>query len=370
MRDGITDVGMDTHKKSISVAMFLPEEEKATEWHVANETKAIRRMVKKVMRQASGKARFCYEAGPCGYALQRQIRELGGECIVIAPSLTPLKPGDRIKTDRRDAWKLGELMRAGLLTEVHPPTPEEEGVRDLCRCREAAKKDLLRSRHRLSKMLLRRGITWRGGKSSWGVGHRRWLRSISFDQEGERAAFEDYLLAIEQLEERVRTLDARLEAVAQEDPYREPVGWLRCYRGIDTVTAMTVVSELHDFRRFRSPRELMSYLGLVPSEDSSGEGKRRGSITKAGNSHVRRVLIEAAWHYRHPPRVGVALRKRREGQPERVIALADKAAQRLYRRSCRLSARGKPVCKVVTAVARELVGFIWGTLYPKAEEVA
>ena len=142
------------------------------------------------------------------------------------------------------------------------------------------------------------------------------------------------------------------------------------YRGIDTVTAMTVVSELHDFRRFRSPRELMSYLGLVPSEDSSGEGKRRGSITKAGNSHVRRVLIETAWHYRHPPRVGVALRKRREGQPERVIALADKAAQRLYRRSCRLSARGKPVCKVVTAVARELVGFIWGTLYPKAEEVA
>ncbi|MFQ5622082.1 MAG: IS110 family transposase [Paracoccaceae bacterium] len=363
MGKGITFVGVDTAKNSHDVAMLLPGSEKAVEWKVNNEAREIKRMVKKVKRQAPGDVRFCYEAGPCGYDLQRQIRKLGMKCVVIAPSLTPVKPGERIKTNRRDARKLAELDRAGLLTEVHPPTEEEESVRDLCRCRAAARKDLHRCRHRLGKMLLRRGIIWTG-RSNWGAGHRKWLRSLSFEREAERIVFEDYLLAVEQLEERIRGLDQALEAFAEKEPYREPVGWLRCFRGIDTITAMTVVAELHDFRRFRSARELMCYLGLVPSENSTGDDPSRGGITKAGNSHVRRVLVEASWHYRHAPRIGVAKRKRREGQPKEVLAIADKAAQRLNRRFRRLAARGKHSNKIATAVSRELVGFIWSVLHP------
>jgi transposase len=285
---------------------------------------------------------------------------------VIAPSLIPIKPGEHIKTDRRDARKLAELLRAGLLTEVHLPTPEEEAIRDLCRAREDAKEDLLRSRHRLTKMLLRRGILWPHGRKAWTQSHREWLRSLVFERESDRAVINDYLLALEQVEERVRTLEARLESVSQAEAYREPVAWLRCFRGIDTVTAMTIVAELHDFRRFTSPRGLMSYLGLVPKEHSSGESRHRGSITKAGDNHVRRVLIETAWHYRHPHAIGAGLRKRREGQPARVIAIADKAAQPLYRRLFRLGARGKPGCRIVVAVARELTGFLWSILYPRA----
>ena len=365
-KEGITYVGLDAHKKSIQVAMLLPGREKPVEWGVANEPSAVRRMVKQVLREGGEGAEFCYEAGPCGYALQRQIRQLGAACQVIAPGLIPVKPGDRIKTDTRDARKLAELFRAGLLTEVHPPTLEAEAVRDLCRCREDAKADLLRCRHRLGKMLLRRGMLWEGGKKAWTMSHMQWLRGIAFERASDKAVFGDYLLAIEQLGARLKALDAKLEEVACTDPYREPVGWLRCFRGIDTVTAMAIVSELHDFRRFQSPRDLMAYLGLVPSEHSSGEKRHQGSITKAGNSHVRRVLVEAAWHYRHPVRIGAALQKRRQGQPGRAIAVADRAAQRLHQRFWKLSMRGKPAGKVILAVARELAGFIWAALTPPA----
>lgn len=362
MKENTTYVGLDAHKDSIQVAMLLPAQKAPVEWGSANEPGAVRRMVRKVLRDSGGAAEFCYEAGPCGYALQRQIRDLGAACGVVAPGLIPVKPGERIKTDSRDARKLAELLRAGLLTEVHPPTPQEEAIRDLCRCREDVRQDLLRCRHRLGKMLLRRGILWQDGKRAWSQAHRRWLRSLVFEAGPDRAVFEDYLLAVEQMEARLETLEAKLEECSQKEPYREPVGRLRCFRGIDTVTAMTLVAELHGFQRFESARGLMAYLGLVPSEHSSGQKSHRGAITKAGNGHVRRVLIEAAWHYRHGAAVGKVLQQRRQGQPPRIIALADRAALRLHRRFWKLSMRGKPFSKVVTAVARELSGFVWEAL--------
>jgi transposase len=319
-------------------------------------------------KHASGELACCYEAGPCGYTLQRQLAKLGIGCQVVAPSLIPVRPGERIKTDRRDARKLAELLRADLLTEVHPPTESEESVRDLCRCREAVGRDLTRARHRLGKFLLRRGCTYTQGKRAWGTRHRRWLQTLSFEHPAEQYTFDTYLLAVEQLEERRRLLDEKLAEMANMDPYREPVGWLRCFRGIDTVTALSIVAELHDFRRFRSPRALMAYLGLVPSERSSGDGRRQGSITRTGNGHLRRLLVEAAWHYRHRPEIGVTLRQRRKDQPGRVIAIADRAQQRLWKRRMRMSARGKPHNKIVVAQARELVGYIWAALQPLAEQ--
>lgn len=328
--------------------------------------------MRRLEQRGQGEIECVYEAGPCGYTLQRQLRAAGIGCQVVAPSLIPVKPGERIKTDRRDARKLAEHLRAGLLTEVHPPSEADEAARDLCRCREDAKEDLMRVRHRLSKMLLRRGRVYRAGQN-WTKRHREWLRGQRFEHAADQAVFEDYLLAIEQLEERVVRLDERLREVASTDPYRDRVGWLRCFRGIDTVAALTIVAELHDFARFRSPRHLMAYLGLVPSEHSSGQSTHRGAITKSGNRHVRRMLVQVAWHYRHRPAVGAVLRKRRHGQPAAILALADGAQQRLHRRYHRLLlARRKPHQKVVIAVARELVGFLWAALYlyPNSQQVA
>lgn len=371
MNEGITYVGMDVHKKDISVAMLLPNKNFPVQWKVANETKAVRRMVKKILREAPGEVRSCYEAGPCGYILKRSIESIGPiVCEVIAPSLIPRKPGERIKTDKRDAKKLAELLRANLLTEVQPPTPEEESLRDLCRCREDAKEDQMRSRHRLGKLLLRRGITYNKGKA-WTHAHRKWLKSINWDHEADQAVFDDYLRSIENLEERLAGLRAKLEELSKKQPWAERVGALRCFPGIDTITAITIVAELHDFSRFRSPRALMSYLGLVPSENSTGDNERRGRITKTGNTHVRRVLVESAHHYRHKPSVGVKLRKRREGQPTEIITIAERAHLRLYRRYWHLlMAKNKLRNKVVVAVARELVGFIWAALYPRSVEGA
>ena len=361
MEKGITYVGLDAHKVAINVAMLLPGESRPVEWQTSNDAAAVRRLVRKVQRAAGGEVRFCYEAGPCGYALQRWIRAMDVVCVVVAPSLIPRKPGERVKTDRRDARKLAELFRAGLLTEVHPPTEEDEAARDLCRAREDAHADLVRTRHRLSKLLLRRGWTWMGGKKMWGQGHRLWLRSLRFEHKEDQWVLEDYLLAVEQLEERLRALDAQIEQVSQDVRYASVVSALRCFRGIDTLTAMTLVAELHDFMRFDSARGLMAYLGLVPSEHSSGGKEHRGEITKAGNRHVRRLLIEAAWHYRHRPSV-LSLRKRRRGQSPRIIAIADKAMHRLHRRFNRMLERGKPRPKVAVAIARELTGFVWAAM--------
>jgi transposase len=364
---GITWVGLDAHKAAINVAMFLPGSTKPVEWQLTNDAASVRRMVRKIERRAPGEVRFCYEAGPCGYSLQRQIIDAGKNvsCMVVAPALIPRKPGERIKTDRRDARKLGELFRAGLLTEVHPPTQENEAARDLCRAREDAREDLMRSRHRLGKLLLRRSINFDEGKKAWSQRHRIWLRGLRFELPADRKVFEDYLLAIEQLEERLRGLDSVIEQLSHQPEYEQAVGALRCFRGVDTTTAMIFVTELYGFARFTSARGLMAFLGLVPSEHSSSDSRRQGGITKAGNGHVRRVVIEAAWHYRHPPRVA-SLKKRREGQPPRVIAIADKAMQRLNRRFARMAARGIPSNKITVAVARELAGFLWAALQPAA----
>ncbi|HEX4952382.1 MAG TPA: IS110 family transposase [Thermoanaerobaculia bacterium] len=360
--DSTTYVGLDVHKASIAVAVFRPGSSQAEVWEMAHEEAGVRRLARKLLRAAPGRVECAYEAGCCGYALQRRLIQEGVACRVVAPSLVPVKPGARIKTDRRDAVKLAESLRADTLTEVHPPTPAEEALRDLVRCRETAREDLLRCRHRLSKMLLRRGLA-APGRSRWTQAHHRWLRTMVFEHLAEQRAFESYLLAMDQAEARLKQLDHQLEEVAQQAPHAERVAWLRCFRGIATLTAIGVLAELHGFERFGSPRKLMSYLGLVPGEHSSGEKHRRGGITKAGNRHVRRLLIEAAWHARLRPVISEALKKRREGQPAAVIALADRAQQRLSARYYRLViGRGKPPTTVAVAVARELAGFLWAVL--------
>jgi transposase len=355
-----TYVGVDAHKKDLFIAMLVGDRTAPVTWQVANEPQAVRRLVRKLEREAPGPVRVCYEAGPCGYALQRHMTTPRVACQVIAPALIPRKPGERIKTNQRDARKLVELLRAGLLTEVRPPTPEAEAGRDLCRARDDAREDLQRARHRLGKLLLRRGLHYSG--RNWTRAHRQWVDSLQWTQSAERVVVDDYRLAIDHLQARLIALDARLTAIAETTPYREPVGWLRCFRGIDTLTAILILAELHDFRRFHSPRALMAYLGLVPGEDSTGEKHRRGRITRTGNALVRRLLVETAWHYQHRPGTGVALARRREGQPSRVIAIADKAQQRLCRRFRRLAEQHKPAPKIAVAIARELAGFLWAAL--------
>jgi transposase len=362
MREITTVVGIDAHKKDLVVARLVGMGRAVETWQLAHEPQAVRRLLRKLEREAPGPVHVFYEAGPCGYALQRQLTSDRVTCDVIAPALVPRKPGERIKTDRRDARKLAELGRAGLLTVVHPPTEAEEAVRDLARAREDAREDLMRCRHRLTKLLLRRGRHYAG--RHWTHAHRRWLDGLTWAHAAERAVFEDYRLAIEQTAARLQTLETALTALAGTAPYQEPVGWLRCFRGIDTLTAMLILAELHDVRRFPSPRALMAYLGLVPGEASSGERHRRGRITKAGNTLVRRLLTEMSWHYRHRAAVGPTLAARRRGQPCRVIAIADKAQQRLCARFRRLLAEHKPAGKVAVAVARELAGFLWAALQP------
>jgi transposase len=361
MRKRTTYVGIDSAKKHNDVAMLLPDKQEPLAFRATNDKRGTNRLIRRLKKEAPGEVVACYEAGPCGYELQRKLEAAGIRCLVVAPSLVPVKPGDRIKTNRRDAKKLARYLRSGELTEVHPPTEEEEAVRDLCRCREAARDDQTRARHRMSKLLLRKGVHYPG--RAWTKKHGVWLRGLKFEEAALQVVFEDYLRQLEHLEERLKGLEAQLDQVSKTEPYMEPVAWLRCFRGIDTVTAMTIVAELHDFRRFVSPTDLMSYLGLVPSEDSTGDRQKRGAITKAGNKHVRRVLVEASWTYTRRPSVGVGLRMRRKDQPGWVIAIADRAQDRLYRRYWKLVTHGKEHNKAVIAVARELIGFVWAALY-------
>jgi transposase len=365
MTDVTTYVGIDAHKKDLFVAMLVSTAKAPVTWQVANEAQAVRRLVRKLERESPGPVHVFYEAGPCGYALQRQMATTRVRCDVVAPALIPRKPGERVKTNRRDARKLVELGRAGLLTTVQPPSPEDEAVRDLARARDDAREDLQRCRHRLGKLLLRRGLHYAG--KHWTRAHRQWVEGLDWPHAAERTVVDDYLLAIDHTESRLQALDRRLAEIAETDPYREAVGWLRCFRGIDTLTAMLILAELHDFRRFASAPALMAYLGLVPGEDSSGEKHRRGRITRTGNALVRRLLVEVAWHYRYRSGVGKALVRRRRGQPTRVIAIADKAQQRLCRRFAKLAAEHKPTPKIVVAIARELVGFVWAALQPSAD---
>ena len=362
MKQITTYVGIDAHKKDLFVAMLVGPAKTPVTWQVANEPQAVRRLVRKLEREAPGPVQVFYEAGPCGYALQRQMTTARVRCAVVAPALIPRKPGERVKTNRRDARKLAELGRAGLLTAVQPPTLADEAVRDLARARDDAREDLQRCRHRLGKLLLRRGLHYAG--RNWTRAHREWMASVTWTHAAERAVVDDYLLAIDHTAARLLALDARLAEIAGTEPYREPVGWLRCFRGIDTLTAMLILAELHDFRRFASAPALMAYLGLVPGEDSSGDKHRRGRITRTGNALVRRLLVETAWHYQHRPSVGVALMRRRQGQPGRVLAIADQAQQRLCRRFRKMAAEHKPAPKIAVAIARELAGFLWAALQP------
>lgn len=363
--DSTTYVGLDAHQRHLQVAMLRPGESEPERWQVENEPQALRRLAKKLHERAPGALQVCYEAGPGGFALMRTLEGQGVRCLVIAPALIPQRAGDRVKTDRRDADKLARLLRAELLTAVHPPTPEQEAVRDLCRAREDLQADRKRSQHRLSKMLLRYGLAYTAGRA-WTLTYRRWLSTLRFEYPAAQATFDDYLHAVDLADERLRALDAEIAAVADREPYREAVGILRCFHGVETYTALALLAELGDITRFPSARALMAFLGLTPSEHSSGEHRQRGSITKAGNTHARRLLIESAWHQRHAPRVGQRLRQRRMGQPLWAVSIADRAHARLHRRYRHLLATSKPASKAVTAVARELAGFMWAVLQQQA----
>jgi transposase len=362
-------VGLDTDKTWIVAYVLLGGDRPPVETRFRNEAGEIRRFAQRVKRQAAGEVYACYEAGPSGYAVQRLLREEGVACDVVAPSMTPRKPGDRVKTDRRDARKLAELLRAGLLTVVADPTPEEEAVRDLCRCRASARKEVVAARHRVVKFLNRRLYVWREGRA-WTQKHRMWLRGLELPLPIEREVLDTYLQAVEEAERRLEALEEKMEEVGAQEPYREPVGWLCCYRGVRVVTALSWLAELHGLERFGSARRLMAYLGMVPREYSSGGQERRGGITKAGNAHLRRLLVEAAWHYIHRPAVGKSLAARRKGQPRAVIAHADRAQHRLHKRCWALVHKGKSPGKAIVAVARELAGFLWATALPAASSKA
>jgi transposase len=362
VRTMITHVAMDTHKREHVVAVVYPDTGEIETFRVRNTVKDVTKMVQRIQRQAPGEVRFCYEAGVCGFTLQRQIAALGSSCAVIAPSLVPVKPGERIKTDRRDAHKLVNQFLAGQLTEVFAPRLEQEAAREITRCRQAAQENLRRARQQLQTFLTRHGYIYREGRH-WTQKHTRWLLSLPFDVPDLREVFECYHSELEHCRQRLATLDKEVAALAARAEYREVVGLLRCLRGIDTLTAITLVTEIVAFGRFDSPRQLMAYLGLVPSEASSGANRRLGAITKAGNRRVRRLLIESAWHYRHRPAVGATLRQRRVGQPAWAIEVADRALWRLAKRYRRLIERGKPANVAIVAVARELAGFLWALLH-------
>ena len=360
MTDPITYVGIDAHARALQLALIVGDASETKQWSCPTDDRALERLRRTLERDAPGAIDCCYEAGPTGYSLQRRLQGGRITCRVIAPSLIPRKPGDRVKTNRRDAVKLVTLLRAGLLTEVQPPTEADEAVRDLCRAREHLRSDLMRSRHRLGKLLLRRGFVFPG--RNWTTRHREWLRHLQWSSAIEQHIVADYQLAMDHCHMRLAEIDRLLQELALTAPYVRPVAALRCFRGIETVSAMMLLAELHHFQRFPQPRALMAYVGLVPREDSTGERHRRGPITKTGNRLVRRLLIEIAWHYRHDARIGAAVRRRRQDQPPDVVRIAEKAEQRLCRRYRRLRARQKPTPMIATAVARELVGFLWAAL--------
>ena len=359
-RSAQTFVGLDVHKREIVSAMLLPSGE-IREMKCQNSARGITKLVKWMEKNAEDGYECCYEAGFCGYDLAKLLRSQDVECRVIAPSLVPVKPGERVKTDRRDAKKLAQYLRGGLLTEVAVPSDQDEALRDVCRNREDARQDLHAARQRVIKFLDRKGWFYREG-GHWTLKHWAWLRGITFAEAGTRASYQDYLAQVEFQECRLKALDGHLEELAHSEPYQKAVEYLSCVRGIDWLTAIILVSELYDPSRFRSARALMGYVGLTPSEKSSGEKERRGGLTGSGNRILRRIVIEIAWHQRRSPSIGKALRQRREGQPGHVIAYADRAMVRLSSRFYRLSQRRKHPNVVAVAVARELVGFLWGLL--------
>jgi transposase len=353
-------VGLDVHAETIVGAVAEAAGEVRTLGTIPNRPEAVRRLIRKL--GPVDQLRVCYEAGPTGYVLYWQLMRLGVHCDVVAPSLVPVKAGDRVKTDRRDAEKLARSYRAGDLTPVWVPDAEHEALRDLVRAREAAKKDQLRARHRLGKFLLRQGRQRPAHlKVAWTAGHLDWIRSVRFEAAAHRIVLADYLHEVERVATRIADLnDAILEAIQAAPPQMRAVSQaLQALRGVAAVSAATIVAEVGQLSRFPNPRQLMGYSGLVPSESSSGTHRRTGAITKTGNAHLRRVVIEAAWAYRFGPAVRAPLRARQAGLDPAITEIAWRAQKRLHHRYRTLAARGKNHNQLITAIGRELLGFIW-----------
>ena len=359
MGKGTRYVALDVHAETIAVAVAEASGEVRSLGTIANRPESIKKLIRKL--DPGEGLRVCYEAGPTGYTLYWQLAQLGVACEVVAPSLVPVKPGQRVKTDRLDARRLARSYRAGDLTPVWVPDPEHEALRDLVRAREAAKQDQLRARHRLGKFLLRRGCRRPAGVNAWTLRHMEWVRSLRFEHIAQELTILDYISEVEHATERIRRLELGIDEAVQTAPehMRAVIVALQALRGVAKITAVTIVTEVGDLARFPRPRQLMGYSGLVSSEHSSGAHVRRGAITKTGNRHLRRIVVEAAWAYRHRPYVGPGLRKRQEGLSEPIKQIAWKAQHRLHGKYRRLMGRGKPHQQVVTAVARELLGFVW-----------
>jgi transposase len=352
-------IGLDVHAETIAVAVAEPDGEVRSLGVIPNRSESIRKLVKKLGPAAP--LRVCYEAGPTGYVVYWQLSALGVTCEVVAPTLVPVKAGDRVKTDRRDAMKLARSYRAGDLTPVWVPDAAHEALRDLVRAREAAKKDQLRSRHRLGKFLLRHGRRPPTAMNPWTQTHLTWVKTVHFEQPAQEATLLDYVHEVEHVADRIERLERAIDEAIKTAParMRAVIEALQALRGIAQVSAVTIVAEIGELSRFTKPRQLMGYSGAVASEDSTGERIRRGGITKTGNAHLRRVVIEAAWAYRYRPAVGATLRKRQASASEEVKAIAWKAQHRLHARYRHLTGRGKCKQETVTAVGRELLGFIW-----------
>lgn len=356
MSDGICFAGLDVHaRRTAGAAVHLGSGEVFKAQMAGSPVAAI-----EWLRSLPGPVRAVYEAGPTGFGLARAARAAGIEMMVCSPGAIPRQPGDRIKTDTRDALKLARLHAAGQLRAVLVPEPELEALRDLVRCREDLRGDLMACRHRISKLLLRRGLVWPGPGSTWSQRHLTWLGRIGFGDRVVELVFAEHLACHEVLLARRERLERALDEQAASGPWAPLIARLRCLRGIDTLTAVGLVAEIGDFAAFEHPRRLASYLGLVPSESTSGTKRRQGSITKAGSGHARRLLIEAAWHYRRRPAISLDLRRRQQGQPPAAIDAAWRAQLRLHGRWATLDARrGKKRTTVAVAVARELACFVW-----------
>lgn len=360
MKKNTRFLGLDVHADTIAVAIAEDGRDGEVRSHgiIANEPGAIRKLIQKLGKEG---LRACYEAGPTGYVVYWQLTELGVDCDVIAPTLIPEKIGDRVKTDRRDAIKLARCFRAGELTKVWVPDPAHEALRDLVRAREAAKQDQHRARQRLGKFLLRSGRRPPKGMASWGTAQLEWIRAQKFEHVAQQATMTDYLSEVDHGAERILRLEKSIdEAVQVASPMvKAVIEGLQALRGVAKLTATTIAVEVGCFSRFALAKQLMAYCGAVPSEHSSGRSRRLGALTKTGNAHVRRVLFEAAWCCRHRPSLSIALKKRQRMVSEEVRKIAWKAQHRLHNRYAAMSARGKPTQKVVGAVGRELLGFIW-----------